>query len=148
LTLPPPLMPFHLPVPCRNLKLPSVSPGARVVSRMTKSPSGSINLLYVSALNWPAITLTELSQWVVMLSNTLFSRLLMMIPLKSTLLTVNSSVAKRVVCVEDPHCVQSKDCSACATGMNRSKPKRVATPFFHLLIGIMLSLLFPYREHL
>ena len=67
-------------------------------------------------------------------------------PLASELVTVNSSVAESIVRVEETHCVQSKGCSACATGMNKSKPKRVATPVLHCLIIIMLGLLLLYRE--
>jgi hypothetical protein len=70
----------------------------------------------------------------------------MTMPLVSLLVTVNSSVAESIVCVEEVHRVKSRGCSACATGRNKSKPKRIATPFHHLLIIIMLSLLFLLRE--
>lgn len=148
LTLPLPLMPFHLPVPSRNLKLPCVSPAAPevMVSVMTKSPSGSMNLVYESEVNWPAIVLLTNIQWAVMLSKTLFARLLMVMPLKSPLMTVKSLVEKSIVCVEEPHRVKSNSCSACATGRNKSKLKRIAAPLPHLLISIMLSLLLLYRE--
>jgi hypothetical protein len=42
--------------------------------------------------------------------------------------------------------VKSNGCSACATGRNKSKLKRIAAPLPHLLISIMLSLLLLYRE--
>jgi len=42
-TFPSPLIPFHLPVPCRNLQW--VSAPSRIDSMTTKSPSGSMYLL-------------------------------------------------------------------------------------------------------
>ena len=83
-----------------------------------------------------------------MLSKTLLARLLMTMPLVSALVTVNSSVVESTVCVEELHRVKSRGCAACATGRNKSKPKRIATPLLHLLISIMLSLLLLSKENL
>jgi hypothetical protein len=81
-----------------------------------------------------------------MLLKTLLARLLMMMPLESLIVTVNSSVAESIVCVEEPHSVKSKGCSAWATGRNKNNPKRIAPPLPHFLISIMLRLLLLYRE--
>ena len=81
-----------------------------------------------------------------MLSKPLFARLLMTMPLVSALVTVNSSVVASIVCVEKLHRVKSRGCADCATGRHKSKPKRIATPFHHLLIIIMLASFFSVGE--